>query len=282
LHQDGDYIKADLHTHTYYSDGKYSPAELVERAGTCGIRFLSITDHDNVDGIEEAIETANQLGIELIPGVELSSEHKDREVHILGYFFDYKNPELQEYLIKFRQLRLKRAEKIVEKLNTMSIPLKMADVLLKTKGNASIGRPHIAIALLENNYIGNYYEAFVRYIGDNKPAYEKKPNISTKEAINLIANAGGLSFIAHPGKAIRDEMLIEIIELGIDGIEVIHPSHSSEMISYFQDFVGQYFLLESGGSDFHGGRLNDDSVLGSYWVLAQKITAMKNRLFLNK
>jgi predicted metal-dependent phosphoesterase TrpH len=282
LHQDGDYIKADLHTHTYYSDGKYSPAELVERAGFCGIRNLSITDHDNVEGIEEAIEKANQIGIELIPGVELSSEHKDREVHVLGYFFDYKNPELLDYLIKFRQLRLKRAEKIVEKLNMMSIPLKMADVLLKAKENTSIGRPHIAFALLENNYISNYYEAFVRYIGDNKPAYEKKPNISTKEAIDLIANAGGLSFIAHPGKVIRDEMLIEIIELGVDGIEVIHPSHSSEIISYFQDFVSQYFLLESGGSDFHGGRLNDDSVLGSYWVSSQKVTAMKNRLFLNK
>jgi predicted metal-dependent phosphoesterase TrpH len=282
LHQDGDYIKADLHTHTYYSDGKYSPAELVERAGSCGIHNLSITDHDNVDGIEEAIEKANQVGIELIPGVELSSEHKDREVHVLGYFFDYKNPELLEHLIKFRQLRLKRAEKIVEKLNMMSIPLKMADVLLKAKGNTSIGRPHIAFALLENNYISNYYEAFVRYIGDNKPAYEKKPNISTKAAIDLIANAGGLSFIAHPGKVIRDEMLIEIIELGVDGIEVIHPSHSSEIISYFQDFVSQYFLLESGGSDFHGGRLNDDSVLGSYWVSSQKVNAMKNRLFLNK
>jgi predicted metal-dependent phosphoesterase TrpH len=282
LHQDGDYIKADLHTHTYYSDGKYSPAELVERAGFCGIRYLSITDHDNVEGIEEAIEKANQIGIDLIPGVELSSEHKDREVHVLGYFFDYKNPELLDYLIKFRQLRLKRAEKIVEKLNMMSIPLKMADVLLKAKENTSIGRPHIAFALLENNYISNYYEAFVRYIGDNKPAYEKKPNISTKEAIDLIANAGGLSFIAHPGKVIRDEMLIEIIELGVDGIEIIHPSHSSEIISYFQDFVSQYFLLESGGSDFHGGRLNDDSVLGSYWVSSQKVTAMKNRLFLNK
>jgi hypothetical protein len=279
---DGDYIRADLHTHTYYSDGKYSPAELLTKAKGSGLHYLSITDHDNVDGVEEAIETAREIGIELIPGVELSSEHKDREVHVLGYFIDYKNQDLLEYLKKFRQLRLKRAEKIVEKLNALSIPLTMADVLLKARNNASIGRPHIAFAMLERNFISNYYEAFVRYIGDNKPAYEKKPNISTKAAIELIANSGGLSFIAHPGKTIRDEMLIEIIELGVDGIEVIHPSHPSEYINYFQDFASQYFLLESGGSDFHGGRLNDDAVLGSYWVSEQKVNAMKNRLFLMK
>ena len=280
MQANGDYIKADLHTHTYYSDGKFSPAELLLKAEQCGLHYLSITDHDNVDGIEEAIGVADELGIELVPGVELSSEHNEREVHILGYFIDFKNPELLEYLKKFRQLRLKRAEKIVQKLNALSIPLKMADVLLKARENASIGRPHIAIAMLENNYVGNYYEAFIRYIGDNKPAYEKKPNISTKAAIELIASSGGLSFIAHPGKTIRDEMLIELIELGVDGIEIVHPSHPSDYINYFQDFASQYFMLESGGSDFHGGRLNDDAVLGSYWISEQKINAMKNRLFL--
>jgi predicted metal-dependent phosphoesterase TrpH len=282
LQRDGDYIRADLHTHTYYSDGKYSPAELLTKAKACGLHYLSITDHDNVDGIEEAIETAKELGIELVSGVELSSEHNGREVHILGYFIDHQNPELLEYLKGFRQLRLKRAEKIVDKLNALNIPLKMTDVLMKVRDNTSIGRPHIAIAMLENNFISNYYEAFIKFIGDNKPAYEKKPNISTKAAIDLIANSGGLSFIAHPGKVIRDEMLVDIIELGVDGIEVVHPSHPSEYINYFQDFVSQYFLLESGGSDFHGGRLNDDSVLGSYWISEQKVTAMKNRLFLNK
>lgn len=279
MQKNDDHIKADLHTHTNYSDGRFSPSELVKRAKSAGISCIAITDHDNVDGIDEAIETGGEIGVEVIPGVELSSDYKGREVHVLGYFFDYKNPELLEYLKSFRVLRRERAEKIVEKLNNLKIPIKMDDVLDIVKGNASIGRPHIAFALIENNYIHNYYEAFIKYIGDGKPAYEKKKNISTKEAIQLISKAGGLSFVAHPGKNIRDEALIEIIEQGIDGIEVIHPSHSPEFVTYFQDFASQYFLLESGGSDFHGGRINDDSILGAYWVPEQKVVAMKNRLF---
>jgi predicted metal-dependent phosphoesterase TrpH len=243
------------------------------------LNYLAITDHDNVDGLDEAIETGKEIGLEIVPGVELSSDYNGREVHILGYFFDYRNSELLEYLKSFRVLRRERAEKIVEKLNNMKIPIKMGDVLDKVKGNVSIGRPHIAFALIDGNFINNYYEAFIKYIGDGKPAYEKKKNITTKEAIQLITRAGGLSFVAHPGKNIRDEALIEIIEQGLDGIEVIHPSHSPDYVNYFQDFAGQYFLLESGGSDFHGGRINDDSILGSYWVSEQKVIAMKNRLF---
>jgi hypothetical protein len=274
-----DYIKADLHTHTNYSDGIFTPAELVRRAKQKGLQYIAVTDHDNVEGIAEAVETGKEAGIEIIPGVELSTEYKGREVHILGYFFDYHNEELLEYLREFRILRRERAEKIVHKLNAMNIPLKFADVVDKVEGNVSIGRPHIAFALIENNYINNYYEAFIKYIGDGKPAYEKKKNLPTHEAIKLITKTGGLSFVAHPGKAIRDDALIEIIEQGIDGIEVIHPSHSPEYVNYFQDFASQYFLLESGGSDFHGGRINDESILGAYWVSEQKVIAMKNRLF---
>jgi 3',5'-nucleoside bisphosphate phosphatase len=279
LLKNNDYIKADLHTHTNYSDGKFLPSELIKRAKTAGLNYIAITDHDNVDGIDEAIETGKEIGIEVVPGVELSSDYKGREVHVLGYFFDYKNPELLEYLKTFRGLRRERAEKIVTKLNNLKIPLTMEDILSMVKGNVSIGRPHIAFALIDKNYIHNYYEAFVKYIGDGKPAYEKKKNLTTKEAIQLISKAGGLSFVAHPGKNIRDEALIEIIEQGLDGIEVIHPSHSPEYVTYFQDFASQYFLLESGGSDFHGGRINDDSILGTFWVPEQKVVAMKNRLF---
>ena len=134
---------------------------------------------------------------------------------------DYKSPKLQEHLLEFRKKRKIRAEKIVEKLNELHIPLKMDDVMEQVRNSASIGRPHIAYAMVEKKFVSNYYEAFVKYIGDFKPAYEKKPNISTKDAIQLITGAGGLSFVAHPGKTIRDELLIEIMENGIDGIEVI-------------------------------------------------------------
>lgn len=272
-------MKADLHTHTFFSDGKYSPSELLNLANKAGFSYLSITDHDNVDGLEEAIECSKKFDIEVISGVEISAEYKGREIHILGYFIDTKNKELLEYLEYFRSERKYRAEKIVEKLNELGIPLSFDTIIGKIDNNVSIGRPHVATALLEGKYIDTYYEAFAKYIGEGRPAYVKKPNISPKEAGKLISNSGGLSFIAHPGKGIKDNVLIEILEQGVDGIEVIHPSHSLEDITYFQKIVSQYFLLESGGSDFHGTKPDEGNTFGTYYISEQKINAMKTRLF---
>jgi len=272
--------KVDLHLHTYYSDGLFSTEELMLKASIAGLSAISITDHDIVDALYEAIPIGKDLGIEVIPGVEISAEHKGKEAHILAYYFDYKNEELLEYLKNFRNERLIRARKIVNKLNELNILMKFDDVLSHAKGNASIGRPHIAMALVDGGYVDNYYEAFNKFLGDDKPAFVKKPNISVPEAVKLISRCGGLSFIAHPGKSLRNSNNIyEIIEAGIDGIEVIHPSHTEFDIAFYQDLASQYFLLESGGSDFHGGRINDDSLIGHYYVSEQKISAMKNRLF---
>ena len=281
MQKNENYVKADLHTHTYYSDGKFSPEELIHKAGENGISFLSITDHDSVLGIEEAIQISNGNGIEIVPGVELSSEYKGLEVHVLGYFINFKDPMLLAYLQTFRDNRLIRAQKIVDKLDSLNVHITIDDVLAKAKGNAAIGRPHIAYALLEAKIVNNYYEAFYKYLGDNKPAYVKKPNIETKEVVKIISDAGGLSFIAHPGKALRDNLIIELIEQGVDGIEIIHPSHSKDDTGYFQEIAGQYFLLESGGSDFHGGRIHDETILGNFYVPVSKVNAMKNRLFIS-
>ena len=143
-----DSLKADLHLHTFYSDGKLSPEELIQRAKVSGLDTLSITDHDSVEGVEEATHYARLNDIEIIPGVELSSEYKGQEVHVLGYFMNYKEPGFLEYLASFRVKRLIRAEKIVERLNSMNIKITIDDVLSKAKGNAAIGRPHIAFALM--------------------------------------------------------------------------------------------------------------------------------------
>lgn len=273
-------IKADLHTHTYFSDGYHSPEELIQKAKSAGLSHLAITDHDNVDVIDEATEIASRYDIELISGTEISAEHNGKETHILAYFIDHKNEELLGYLKNFRAERMKRAEKIVEKLNELGMSITIGDVLKQVKGNGSVGRPHIAVALIECGHVNNYYDAFNKFIGDDKPAYVKKPNISTKDAVSLINRCGGLSFIAHPGKSLRNNnSLFEMIEYGVDGIEVIHPSHTDYDIEYFRDITSQYFLLESGGSDFHGGRINDASILGRYFINETKITAMKNRLF---
>jgi predicted metal-dependent phosphoesterase TrpH len=273
--------KVDLHLHTYYSDGAYSPKELIAKVISAGLSVISITDHDIVEGLIEAIPLAKEAGIEIISGVEISAEHKGRETHILAYYIDYKNEELLEYLKNFRKERIIRARKIVAKLNELDIGVDFNDVISHARGNASIGRPHIAMALVDGGFVDNYYEAFNKYIGDDKPAYVKKPNINVQDAVKLISRCGGLSFVAHPGKNLRsNNNIYELIEAGVDGIEVIHPSHTEYDIAFYQDLASQYFLLESGGSDFHGGRINDESILGHYYINEHKISAMKNRLFI--
>lgn len=269
----------DLHTHTCYSDGKYSPSELVKIAKRAGLSCIGITDHDNLDGLDEASQTGNEVGIEVVPGVEISAEHKGREVHVLGYFVDPRNRDLLNYLDYFREQRKHRAEKIVARLNELGVPLSFENILEKVNSNVSIGRPHVAWALLTGRFVDTYVEAYQKYIGDGKPACVKKPNITPKEAARLISNAGGLSFVAHPGKIVRDNFLIELIEMGIDGVEIVHPSHSPEDKIYFQGFAGQYFLLECGGSDFHGSKPGEEKNLGTYVIPEQKLYEMKTRLF---
>ena len=270
--------KADLHLHSVYSDGLFTPLEIVKLANSKGISIISIVDHDSIQGLEETEVAASALGIEVISGVELSSSMNQKEVHILGYFIDRKNTKLNDYLQYFRDERKKRAEKIIKNLNDLNIQLSMESVVSEDFVG-SIGRPHIAHALLVNGFVANYDEAFEKYIGLNGPAYEEKIHFSPRDAIELISQAGGLSFLAHPNKTLNENELISLIDMGIDGMEVIHPSHNAERINYYKGITIQYFLLESGGSDFHGGRKKDDENFGSYCVTSQVVDNMKRRLF---
>jgi len=269
--------KADLHLHSTFSDGALSPRELLDRARQAGLTAISITDHDHTGALDEATTIAAPLGIEVIPGVELSTMVGESDVHILGYFFDHHDARLQEYLALFRSERRKRAERIVRKLNGMNVPLTI-DGVLRRAGGGSVGRPHIATALVEEGLIGTYQEAFSRYIGFGKPAYEKKYMISPREAIAMIAAAGGLSFIAHPSSFMEEQVLLDIIDAGIDGIEVVHPSHSPELAAHYRGIVSEYFLLASGGSDFHGGKRNDLDAFGRYTISMAEVNMMRRRL----
>jgi 3',5'-nucleoside bisphosphate phosphatase len=269
--------RADLHMHTRYSDGVLSPAALIRRARDAGLTVVSITDHDNADGIDEGVAEGRSLGVEVIPGMELSASIGDQDIHILGYFFDHHDRRLREYLAIFRAERVRRAERIVGKLNDLNIPLTL-DAVLDRAGTGSVGRPHIAAALVEGGLTGTYHEAFLKYIGYGKPAYEKKYQIAPRDAVELIASAGGLSFIAHPGPALDEKMLLELIKAGVDGIEVVHPAHSPELMAYYSGIADEYFLLTSGGSDFHGGRRNDHEMLGKYVITEKQITMMRRRL----
>jgi len=270
--------RADLHLHTTYSDGALSPETLIQRAHAVGLSVVSITDHDNVGGIDEAIEAGKSIGVEVVPGVELSVALNEKDIHLLAYFFDYNNQKLQDYLAFFRYERLKRAERIVQKLNDINISLKM-DAVLDQAGIGSVGRPHIASALLEEGLIETYHEAFMKYIGVGAPAYEKKYQLSPLEATQLISQAGGLTFLAHPGKYTTELELSTLIQAGLDGIEVVHPSHNEVRQEFYRGVIHQYFLLECGGSDYHGGRKNDDQMLGVYTVPLQIVEDMRTRLF---
>ncbi|MDE3058642.1 MAG: PHP domain-containing protein [Bacteroidota bacterium] len=269
-------IKADLHTHTNRSDGIYSPDELIRKAHSKGIVILGITDHDNLGAFPRAIEFGASLGVEVIPGVELSANVAEKEIHILGYFVDFTNGRLLEYLKLLRDERAKRAVRIVEKLNQLNIPLKFESVQRRA-GSGAIGRPHIAMVLVDEGFVSDYQTAFNRYIGFGCPAYEKKFNLAPAEACSLIASAGGLSFLAHPGRSVDDKLLKTLIKSGLDGIEVVHPSHNENLVSHYRGIAARNFLLESGGSDFHGGKDNDDDVLGSYYIDISRVDEMKRK-----
>jgi 3',5'-nucleoside bisphosphate phosphatase len=274
-------VRADLHMHTHYSDGIYSPYDLIHKAKSRGLSIISITDHDSVSGISDAIEFGKECDVQVIPGVELSAAVDGKEIHILGYFVDHLNERLLEYLSFFRIERMKRAERIVAKLNTLNVPLTMASVIERA-GTGSVGRPHIASALVDEGFIETYREAFERLIGTGCPAYERKFQLSPSEAIKLLGAAGGLSFLAHPGRFVDEGTVQHLVKSGLDGIEVVHPSHSPEWVAHYRGVVGEYCLLESGGSDFHGGKRNDDEALGSFYIDESKVEAMKRRLFSQK
>lgn len=245
-------MRIDLHMHSTFSDGLLTPAELIDIAAKKQLALISLSDHDCVDGVDEAMKAGAEKGIEVVAGVELSSEFKGRELHILGYGVDHHDADLQEMLEKFRETRYKRGIKIVEKLNALGVDIEPAEVLAKTQGGA-LGRPHVAAVLVDKGVVSRIGEAFDKYIAEGGPAYVPKYKLSPAEAIQHIRAARGVAFVAHPGLFL-DNMgeLNELLSLGFDGIEAFHPSHSSEVSAQFQKVAGERGLLVSGGSDFHG------------------------------
>lgn len=269
-------IKIDLHTHTLHSDGALTPCELVTLAHKNGLKTISITDHDSLYALKEASECAKDLGMEIIPGVEISTDIDDKEIHLLAYFIDIENEELQKYLSFFRDERYHRAKRMVQKLQNLGLRISIDDVMAQAK-NSAVGRPHIAYAMTDLGIVKNYQEAFERYIGDYGPAFERKIHVSPQSALKLINDSGGLSFIAHPGY-MKEHFLMSLIKAGIDGIEVIHPCHNENQIQFYRGIVNQYCLLESGGSDFHGGKKMDHDNLGKYYISGNQLDAMRKML----
>jgi len=242
----------DLHAHTVHSDGALTPKELLKLAKEKGLRVIGVTDHDTVAGIPEAISVGNELKIEVVPGIELSSEDRGRDVHVLGYYIDTQNDELLEWLYTFRDARIKRAKKIVDKLRDFEIEIPVEEVL-KLAGPGAVGRPHIAELMVKHGFVADIKEAFDKFIGTNGPAYVPKFKITPGRAIGLIKVAGGVPVIAHPGTIGDPDYVVFLAKLGIQGVEVWHPEHPPELVEIFDKMADDLGLLKTGGSDFHGG-----------------------------
>ncbi|MBP7214842.1 MAG: PHP domain-containing protein [Candidatus Kapabacteria bacterium] len=243
--------KANLHTHTLFSDGLLSAEELYKLAKADGIDILSITDHDTIEHIPEEIELAKNEGVDFLIGCEVSAYQNRKDYHILAYNFDSGDENLIKYFEKYKIARLKRAEGITHRFNALKMGLKIDDILKESK-NAPIARTHIARAVVNAGLAKDTREVFSKYLYDNGPAYIPKPYTSCKEIIDLIHHSGGVAVLAHPSNFYSIKELENLKKDGIDGIEVIHPLHSIQLQKFFRNFARKYNLIETGGSDFHG------------------------------
>jgi len=268
----------DLHTHTSHSDGALTPRELLEKGKEAGVKLISITDHDSVSGLAEAESCSKEIGIEFVPGIEITSRYGRYQLHFLGFFFDYYDKTFKSRLDYLRSARLSRARRIIAKLNNIKIPLKFESVLERSGVENSIGRPHIANTMVEEGYAETYDEVFNKYLGIGRPAYEANHPFPPEEAIGMISQAGGLSFIAHPSHYVTEDIVRQFQKFGLDGLEVIHPSHSPEETEWAQRFADENNLLKCGGSDFHGGLKHDDANLGRYSIEEKWFESMQKRL----
>jgi predicted metal-dependent phosphoesterase TrpH len=270
-------LVADLHTHTTFSDGIFTPAELFEKARLAGLSAISITDHDTMDGYLAGLPIAKEYGLQLVPGIELSCYEGGRDYHLLGYFTDPENKALQQNLTLFRHEREKRAERIVKKLNKSNLAVNFSDVLDKA-GVAPVARPHIAAVMIEQGFSTDMKSAFEDYLSYGKPAYEPKWNFPVELGVKILNDAGGVAVLAHPGRSLPQQVLARFIQKGLDGIEVLHPSHSAETQAHYKAIVGHYCLLSTGGSDFHGSRDYDATNFGKFVVPITVIDAIQSYL----
>ena len=265
----------DLHLHSTASDGSRPPADVVAAAQRAGLSAIALTDHDTVAGIDDATTAGVALGVRVVPGVELSAVEGDVETHILGLHLS-ETRELEATLRGLRDMRRTRAERIVGRLNELGVRIELAAVLEQAAGGA-IGRPHVARAMIAEGWAVDFRDAFDRYLGNGRPAYVGKERLAVVDAIALIHRAGGLAVLAHPAQGGTRERIEAFVAAGIDGVEVRHPSHSSEDIARLSALVDHFGLVPSGGSDWHGAT-DGARTLGTMRVPAEWLARQDGRV----
>lgn len=248
-------IQIDLHLHTTASDGRCTPRELVDRAFGAGIRVISVTDHDTRAGEPDARTRAEALGMEFISGIEITSVHGGREVHVLGYGLPPVAPELDALVEQQRRQRLERAQEIAERLARLGVPIDI-DTLIGSAPTASgkaLARPQIARCLVEAGHVSSVAEAFDRYLGDSAPAYVPHRGISPADSVSLVARSGGVASLAHPGRVADAESILDfLVDAGLRCIEVYHSAHDDLAQQHYIRLARRHRLAITGGSDFHG------------------------------
>ena len=252
--------KADLHIHTYYSDGTSSPEEVVEDARAAGLSCIAITDHDTLEGVKPTIEAAKSSGIEVLCGVEVSSSIHGKDVHVLGYLMDYDDEKTRQKLGVIQESRISRMKLIVEKLNQLGVDnITYEEVKAKTQSN-SIGRPHLAQVLVEKGVVPDIKEAFNRYLADGAPAFVSVFKQTPYEAIKSIKECGGVAVLAHPMITNVDELIPSLVEAGLDGLEAYYPNNGQNVINYYLGLAKKHNLIVTGGSDAHGSAKKNTSI----------------------
>ncbi|MBG9734004.1 PHP domain-containing protein [Paenibacillus alvei] len=275
---------ADLHTHTIASDGMTTPAYNVKLAYLAGLHAVAITDHDTVLGVPEAVAAGEQYGVKVVPGVEISTVEDGIDIHVLGYFLDISNTKLLERLAELRAVRDRRNEMLVAKLTELGIPLTMEEVVSELgrplSPGETVGRPHIADALVRRGIVQNMKEAFDEYLGAGGKAYVNPPRIRPQEAVAWIHDAGGAAVMAHPGIYHRDDLVVRLLDAAPwDGIEVWHSDHSAEDAKRYKEMACARGLLQTAGSDFHGARKGDvfHGALGGRRVKTDVVRELQER-----
>ncbi|MFC1553132.1 PHP domain-containing protein [candidate division KSB1 bacterium] len=264
---------ADLHIHTNSSDGIHPPSEILPKLRETGISCIAITDHDSVEALDETKRRAKLFNIRTVTGVELSAEHENADLHFLGYFIDHHKKRFLDYLYLFKRRRYQRAQEMIEKLAKLNIKISL-DKVIKFAGPGPVGRPHLADALVDSGYAGSRNDAFNKYLHNDGPVYVEKYKITSSEVIDLIHSIGGAAILAHPGITCSDDTIRQLVDSGLDGIEIIHPKHSPEITKNYVKLAGELSILTSGGSDFHGD-FGDTSNLGTYYIDIEEVDRME-------
>ena len=243
---------ADLHIHTCFSDSTSSPREIAEQAKACGLSCIAVTDHDTVGGVPSTIAAGEELGVEVIAGVELSTHFQGKDIDILGYFFDWQHPLLKAKLEKLQNARLERMKIMIAKLAALGINDIALEEVQALTSDKSLGRPHLATILVKKGRVGSVKAAFEKYLGEDGKAYVPKTTQTPYEAIEFLRQVGGVAVMAHPMSTNKDEIIASLVEAGLGGIEAHYPNCSDNIIHYYEGIAKKYNLVVTGGSDDHG------------------------------